>query len=66
MTDLEINYYYYYYCYLIVMFLKSQQFWKPGDEQAVHGVLRSDHQLIERPESILVRVEIHEEQSSYL
>ena len=48
------------------MFLKAHQPRKLRYEKSVHVVLPVDHELRERPERLLLLVQVHEEQRRYL
>ena len=52
--------------HLVMMVLEAHKFRKAWDKEAMHVELWSNHKLTESPECILIRVEIHQEESSYL
>ena len=49
-----------------MMSLEAHKFREAWYKEAMHVVLGSNHKLTESPESILTRVEIHQEKGGYL
>ena len=46
--------------------LESLQFWKGGDEGSMHVVVLIGHQLVQGPEGVLLRGEVHQEEGRHL
>ena len=46
--------------------LESLQFWEGGDEGSMHVVVLIGHQLVQGPEGVLLRGEVHQEEGRHL